>query len=411
MKLNENIFVLPEVVATVPKRVSEFLEKNPSATLIRLDQDLMNMPLPTKVIEEMKAAVDEVSSPFGVRLNSPWSGYDTLKKAVASHLAEHGVILSESEIFITSGLESAHACLSQLFGQENTVLLPDPSLPSKVQLQQSMGRTLSFARALPENNFCPLPPAERADLVHLASPNPVTGAAMDRETLQKWVDWANENEAVILYDSSLSEYLNDERFPHSIYEIEGATSCAIELFSFENGYGVRELKIAYVVIPTTLTRCGNRLHQLFCTRQPVTATPPSYVMQKAAEMLFSPEAREETQKVLYRIKKVARAMSEGLCAAGIPHVGAETSPFLWAQCPEGMNAWQCFDRLLEEAGCVVTPGILFGYGGERYIRMTAFGMPDEAGEAMERIAGVFSSRSESKENEIARTESFLFSDL
>lgn len=367
MKLNENIFVLPEAGATVPKRISDFLQSNPSATLIRLDQDLMNMPLPAKVIEEMKKAVDEVGSPFGIRLVSPWSGYENLKKAVVDHLSEHGVTLTENEVFITSGSESAQACLSQLFGQENTVLLPDPALRSPIQLHQCMGRTLSFARATPENNFCPEPPAERADMVYLASPNPVTGAAMDRALLQKWVDWAVENEAVILYDSSLSEYLDEEKYPHSIYEIEGAKECAVELFSFENGYGVRELKIAYLVIPTTLTRCGTRLHQLFCTRQPVTATPPSFVMQKAAEMLFSPEAREETQKVLYRIKKVGRAMSEGLNAAGIPHVGADTSPFIWAQCPEGMTAWQCFDRLLEEAGCVVTPGSLFGYGGERYV--------------------------------------------
>ncbi len=410
MQLNENIKLLPESGVSVTGRVADFQAANPSATLIRLDQDLMNMPLPPKVTEEMKRAVDEVGSPFGVRLSGPWDGYESLKKEVVEHLAGHGVTLSESEVFITSGLESANACLSQLFGQENTVLLPDPALQSQVRLQQSMGRTLSFSRALPENGFCPDPPAEGVDLIYLASPDPVTGVAMDREKLEKWVNFAKEHDSVIFYDSSLSEYLEEETYPHSIYEIEGARDCAIELFSFESGYGVRELKIAYVIIPSCLTREGERLSQLFCARQPVTATPPSFVMQKAAQMLFSPEAREETKKILYRIKKVGRTLSAGLTAAGIPHVGGERGPFLWAQCPEGMSAWQCFDRILSEAACVVTPGTLFGYGGERYFRLTAFGMPDEAQEAVERLAHVFKKEEKNQEVTPRQVEDFLFSD-
>ncbi len=386
MQLNENIKLLPEAGITIQKRVSDFLTTSPSSTLIRLDQTLMNMPLPSLVTEEMKRAVDEVAAPFGVRLNSPWSGYESLKKAVKEHISSLGGSISESEVFITSGLESAHSCLAQLFGPENNVLLSDPCERNLLQLQQSLGRNLAFVRNRPENRFIPLPDETPEDLIYLSSPDLVTGVAMDRESLKIWVDYANETGGVILYDASLSEYIRDENFPRSIYEIPGAENCAIELFSFEKGFGVRELKVAYVILPATLTRNGTKIRDLWCIRQPVTATPPSFVMQRAAEMLFSQEARADTQKLLHRIKKVANTLSQGLNNAGIPHVGNETSPYLWVQCPGEMNAWQCFDLLLEKAGVVVTPGSLFGYGGERFIRLTSFGMPDEALEAAERIA-------------------------
>lgn len=388
MQLNENIKLLPEIGVSIKKRVADFLSQAPDTTLIRLDQNLMNMPLPPKVTEEMKAAVDEVAAPFGVRLSSPWSGYESLKKGIVQHLSELGVQILESEVFITSGLESAHACLAQLFGKDNNVLLPDPCERNLPDLHHLLGHGVSFVRATPENGFVPLPDSTTEDLVYLASPSPVTGVAMDRESMEKWVNWANETGGLILHDASLSEYLREEKYPRSIYEIPGAKDCAIELFSFEKGYGVRELKIAYVIIPATLMRCETRLRDLWCARQPSTATPPGYVMQRAAELLFSPEAREDTQKIIHRIKKVAKTLSQGLDAAGIPNAGSETSPYIWAQCPREMSAWQTFDLFLEEAGIVVTPGSLYGYGGERFFRLTAFGMPEEAAEAVEKIANL-----------------------
>lgn len=394
MQLNENIKLLPEKGVSIKKRVADFLSQAPDTTLIRLDQDLMNMPLPPKVTDEMKAAVDEVAAPFGVRLSSPWSGYESLKKGIVKHLGEGGVQISESDVFITSGLESAHACLAQLFGRDNNVLLPDPCERNLLELHHLLGHGVSFVRATPENGFVPLPDATTEDLVYLASPNPVTGVAMDRESMEKWVNWANENGSVILHDASLSPYLRGEEYPRSIYEIPGAKDCAIELFSFEKGYGVRELKIAYAIIPATLVRCETRLRDLWCARQPATATPPGYVMQRAAELLISPEAGEDTQKIIHRIKKVAKKLSEGLNAAGIPNAGGETGPYIWAQCPREMSAWQTFDLFLEKAGIVVTPGSLFGYGGERFFRLTAFGMPEEAAEAVEKIAKLCGTKQE-----------------
>lgn len=386
MLLNENVTLLPESGISVKKRVGEFLEENPSSTLLHLDQSLMNMPLPEEVTNGMKQAVDEIAAPFGTRLSGPWSGYESLKKAVSQHLEKFSVKIPEGDVYITSGLESAYACLSHLFAPDNNVLLSSPCDGHLQELCQCAGRNISFVRAMPENDFAPEPDGTPTDLIYLASPHPVTGAVLTREKLQKWVDFANDCGAVIFYDASLSEYIEEDGFPHSIYEIEGAKDCAIQVFSFETGYGVKELKIAYVVIPYGLTRENVRLADLFSARQPSTATPPSFVMQHAAQILLSPEAEEGTQKILYRIKKVARTLSQGLTRAGIPHVGGENSPFLWAQCPQGTNSWQCFDALLEKGGCVVTPGSLYGFGGEGFFRLTSFGLPEEAQEACERFA-------------------------
>ncbi len=393
MLLNENVSLLPESGVSVKKRLESYRTEHPSVALLRLDQSLMNMPLPERVIEGMQQAVKDTAEPLGARLSSPWSGYESLKKAIAADLDTRGVKVSESEIFITGGLESAYSSLSQLFAEENTVVLPSPCESRLLQLQQRAGRNVTFARATPENNFSPEPDSTPGDLIYLTSPSPVTGVPMTRENLQKWVDYANENGAILFYDASLSPYLNAD-YPRSVYEIENARSCAIQVFSFEKGYGVKELKIAYVIIPATLSRGTVRIRDLFCSSQPAMATPPSYVMQRAAEILLSREAAAETEKLIYRIQKVAATLSAGLTGAGIAHVGAETSPYLWAQCPEGMNSWQCFDKLLDEASCVVTPGSVFGLGGEGYFRLTAFGTPEEAAEAVEKLKKAFAKKQE-----------------
>ncbi len=393
MLFNENASALAESGVSVKKRLESYRAEHPSQAILRLDQSLMNMPLPAMVIEGMLQAVKDTAEPFGARLSSPWSGYESLKKAIAADLDSRGAKVSEGEIFIVGGLESAYSSLSLLFAEENTVVLPSPCESRLLQLQQCAGRNVTFARATPENDFSPEPDGVPGDLIYLNSPSSVTGVPLTHEKMQKWVDYANENGAILFFDSSLSPYLSKD-YPRSIYEIEGARSCAIQIFSFEKGYGVKELKIAYIIIPATLSRGTLRLRDLFCACQPAVATPPSYVMQRAAELLLSREAAAETEKLIYRIQKVAATLSAGLSKAGIPHVGAENSPYLWAQCPEGMNSWQCFDKLLDEASCVVTPGSVFGLGGEGFFRMTAFGTPDEAEEAVENLVRAFEKKEE-----------------
>ncbi len=396
MLLNEHVKLLPESGVSVKKRLGQYISENPSNTLIRIDQSLIDLPLPPAVKNAMQSAVEETASPAGLRLSSPWSGYPALKRAVSAHLLSYGVSISEQDIFITSGLESAYACISQLFAAENNVLLPSPCESHLVNLHQCAGRNISFASATPENHFSPEPDETPADLIYLASPSPVTGAALSAEVLKKWVNFANANGAVLIFDSSLSEYLPEGEYPKSIYEIEGAKDCAIELFSFEKGFGVKELKIAYAVIPNSLSRNDTRLRDLFCARQPSTATPPSYVMQRAAELLFSAEAKDDTAALLGRVGKVSDLLSKGLSEAGIAHVGGKTSPYLWAQCPKGLGSWQLFDLLLEKAGVVITPGSLFGYGGEGFFRITAFSSPEEAETAVQKIAEALAEKEEDR---------------
>ena len=386
MRFHDNLTNLAESGVLIGRRVEDFLRLNPSKTLIRLDQKLMNMPLPAAVTNAMKSAVDETVSPFGSTLESPRAGYDFLKNEICARYAKWGVRALPEEIFITAGLESAYDALSSLFAPENDVLLPDPCRRSLLYSQRYAGRGISFLRATPENDFSALLPEEGADIIFLASPDPVTGVIMTRERAAEWVDFARRHDSLILFDASLFAYVGEDGGFRSVYEIEGAADCAIELISFEHAYGVRELKIASCFIPASLTRAGQNVAALFSMRQRFASSSPSYVLQKAAQAILSDPAKDEIETILYRIRKVAAALSRGLFDAGIPHVGGTHAPYLWAQCPFGLNAWQTFDFFLEKAGVVVTPGSLFGTGGERYFRLTAFGLPEEAAEAGEHIA-------------------------
>ena len=378
MRFHDNLMSLAESGVLVEKRVEDFLRLHPSKTLIRLDQKLMNMPLPSAVPEAMKSAVDETVSPYGRTLESPRTGYDFLKKALADRYAGYGVQVFPEEVFITAGLESAYDALSSLFASENDVLLPDPCRRALLYSQRYAGRGIAFLRATPDNDFSPAPPENRADLIFLASPDPVTGVPMTRARAEEWVRFAMMHHSLIFFDASLSFYVEEGEGIRSIYEIPDARECAIELFSFEHGFGVRELKIASCVIPTTLARQDQNLAGLFSMHRRFAASPPSFVFQKAAQTLLSDAAKEELDTILHRIKKVAVTLSDGLTAAGIPNVGGRCAPYLWAQCPPELNAWQTFDYLMENAGLVVTPGSMFGVGGERYFRLTAFGLPEEA---------------------------------
>lgn len=385
MQWNESVKAISPPALTVRRRVAEYQAQHPSATIIHLNEARMSMALPAKVMRGMKSAVDEVSSPDGMKLDCPWSGYDSLKSAVAGRYLRLGVDMPESDLFITTGLETAYTALSLLFGPDNVVATTDPGNRSIWEIHAAAGRTLRFLRATAENSFLPLPDDRPADLICLSSPHFITGAAYTRDQLKEWVDHARRTDALILFDASLSHYLDGEEYPRSIFEIEGAKSCAVELFSFENGYGVRELKIAYLAIPQELQRGGEYLQRLFILSQEAQLTPPSFIMQKAAELLFSEEARKETETILKRLKKEAAILSTALSLSGIPHVGEETSPYIWAQCPVGLSSWQTFDLFLEEAQVVVVPGSRFGAAGEGYFRITCFGDPEESRVATERI--------------------------
>ncbi len=397
MQWNENIRSISPPALTVRRRVAEYLDRHPSASIIHLNESRMSMALPAEVERAMKEAVDEVSTRAGLKLDCPWSGYDILKSAVAAYYARLGADIPESDIFITTGMETAYTALSVLFGRENTAVTTDPGNRVIWQVNAAAGRTLRFLKASPENRFLPLPDERPADLIYLSSPHFITGAAYTREELAQWVDHANRTGAVIVFDASLSPYLDDVKYPRSIFEIPGAKGCAAELFSFENSLGVKELKAAYLVIPQALERGGEYLQRLFSLSQEAQFTPPSFVMQKAAERLLSEEARRETDAILKRLKEEAAILSTALSLLGIPHVGDETSPYIWAQCPAGLSSWQTFDLFLEKAQVVVVPGSRFGSGGEGFFRITCFGDPEESRVATERITRALAERGEAAE--------------
>ncbi|MBP5289064.1 MAG: aminotransferase class I/II-fold pyridoxal phosphate-dependent enzyme [Clostridia bacterium] len=378
MKLNEGIKLLPGSAATVKNRVEEFRGKYPSETLIHLDRPWMARPLPDAVRERMESALRDVVTPFGTHLDSPVFGYRSVRAALAERLRRLGVEAAESEIFLFPGAESAHSAFSRLFDRENDVLLPDPGEPYLTTLHRGAGRNLRFLRAMPENDFLPLP-EERADLICLSSPNLVTGAAYSADALKALVDRVNEWGSVLIFDASFTAFCPNA--PRSIYEIPGARNCAVEIFSFDRAFGAPELKAASLMIPQSLVRQEERLNALFCASA-VVSSPPSFISQAAGACFLSEEALAGREAAREEVLAVSRILSEGLTRAAIPHVGEGTSPCVWAQCPGDMSAWQFFDLLLEEANLVVTPGSLYGYSGERFVRLSAYLAPEEAREAV-----------------------------
>ncbi|MBQ3866036.1 MAG: aminotransferase class I/II-fold pyridoxal phosphate-dependent enzyme, partial [Clostridia bacterium] len=383
MQLNEAVRTLPGTAATVAKRVEDFRRNFPSETLIHLDRTGMTAALPDGVTEGLMEAVRDMATPFGTHLDSPAYGYPGPRAAVAAVLSELNVGITESEIFLLPGAESAHGAFSRLFSPENDVELCDPGEPFLVTLHRSAGRNVRFLRATADNMFLP-PPGERADLIYLSSPNLVTGAVYSAGALSAWIRHAKENGSVIIFDASYTQYALNA--PRSIFEIPGARDCAVELFSFDRAFGEPEMKAASLVIPATLVRGGERLHTLFAAEAASVTTPPSFVAQKGAETYLSRPVRPERERLIDGVREVARILSDGLTAAGVPHVGEASGPWVWAQCPAGISAWQFFDLLLEKARVVVTPGSLFGYGGEGYVRLSAYATPEEAREAVAGIA-------------------------
>lgn len=401
MQLNEAVKILPGVATSVEKRLEDYRQKNPSETLIHLDRTGMTGAMPKEVVQGLEEAVQDMASPFGTHLDSPAYGYPSVRAAVTALLGELNTGIMESEVFLCAGLESASGAFSRLFTPENDVVLSDPGEPNLATLHRSVGRNVRFMRAVPENGFLPMP-GEPADLICLASPNPVTGAVYSAEQLTAWVEHANENGSILIFDASFSAY-NPEGV-RSIYQIPGSKNCAVELFAFDRAFGEPEMKVASIVIPQTLEREGARLNALFAAQASSVTTPPSFVSQRGAEKYISQEERSAREELFQGIGEVSAILSQGLTAMGIPHVGEGKSPYLWAQCPEGQSAWQFFDQMLEEARVVVTPGSLFGYGGEHFFRLSAYATAQEAREAVEAMAKVLEKPREEEEAQPAAAE-------
>ena len=388
MNLNKNYDNLEQsyLFSTVAKKVNEFTSKNPDKKIIRLGIGDVTLPLCKKVIEAMHKAVDEMGVQSTFRGYGPEQGYDFLRKAVQKYYTTHNVNLDLDEIFISDGAKSDLGNILDLFGNDNTVLVPDPVYPVYVDTNIMAGRKVIFADANGDNCFLPLPDKNvKADLIYICSPNNPTGAAYNREQLNSWIEYAKENNAIILFDTAYECFIDDSSIPHSIYEIEGAKDCAIEFCSLSKMAGFTGTRCGYTIVPKAL----GKLNKMWLRRQTTKFNGVPYIVQRGAEAVFTEEGQKEIKENLNYYKENAKIISETLKRCNIWHVGGKYSPYIWLKCPNNMKSWEFFDYLLEHAQVVGTPGAGFGKNGEGYFRLTSFGSKENTLEAMERIEKLF----------------------
>ena len=388
MEINKNYKNLEAsyLFSTIAKKVKEFVEKNPDKKVIRLGIGDVTRPLCKSVVEAMKNAVSEMGTFEGFHGYGPEQGYDFLKKEIQNYYKEKNVNLEIDEIFISDGAKSDLGNILDIFSKENTVLVPDPVYPVYVDTNIMQGRKIIFAQANQENNFLPLPDENlKADIIYICSPNNPTGAVYNKEQLKKWVDWANKNKAIILFDAAYECFISDNNLPRSIFEIEGAKTCAIEFCSLSKTAGFTGTRCGYTVVPFELKFDDMSLNKMWLRRQTTKFNGVPYIVQKGAQAVFSEQGQKEIKENIDYYKKNAKIIADTLSKHNIWFTGGIHSPYIWLKCPNNMTSWEFFDFLLEKAQVVGTPGAGFGKNGEGFFRLTSFGTNELTKEAMERL--------------------------
>ena len=398
--INENYLKLQGsyLFAAVAKKVAAFQEQNPGTEIIRLGIGDVTQPIAPAIIEALHKAVDEMGKAETFRGYAPEQGYEFLRKVIAEKdFAERGCDIAPDEIFISDGAKCDCGNIQEIFGADDIVAVCDPVYPVYVDTNVMAGRTGNYDEAtgrfekvvympcVEENGFVPELPKERADIIYLCFPNNPTGEAIRLPELQKWVDYANENEAIILFDAAYEAYIREDGIPHSIYECRGARTCAIELRSFSKKAGFTGLRLGYAVIPKDLKRKGVTLNSLWSRRQGTKYNGTPYIIQRAGEAVYSPEGSVQVKAQVDRYMENAALLVNGLQKAGYTAYGGVNSPYIWLKTPGSMTSWEFFDFLLNKAGIVGTPGAGFGPSGEGYFRLTAFGTYENSVKALERI--------------------------
>lgn len=403
MKINENFLKIQNnyLFSDIAKKVNAYKTANPNADIIRLGIGDVTRPLPEAVTTAMKKAVEEQTYCEGFRGYPPEYGYDFLRSAVNKNdFAERGVQLSDDEIFISDGAKSDCGNIVDIFSLENTVAVCDPIYPVYVDTNVMSGRSgvlledgrwsnFHYMPCGAENGFLPELPDKRVDIIYLCFPNNPTGMSITKDELKKWVDYANENDSVILYDSAYEAYIVSENVPHSIYEIDGAKTCAIEFRSFSKTAGFTGARCAYCVVPHELKRNGVELNALWARRQATKFNGVSYITQRGAEAVYSEEGKKQVRANIEYYRNNAKIITDGLKKIGFEVYGGVDSPYIWLHTPDGLSSWEFFDALLGKANVVGTPGSGFGPAGEGYFRLTAFGDSERTKEAVARIGSVF----------------------
>ena len=405
ISINENFLELQDsyLFSTIAKKVAEYTKENPEKKVIKLGIGDVTRPIAPAVVEAMKKAVEELGTSSGFRGYGPEQGYEFLREAIVKNdYQARNIEIKEDEIFVSDGAKCDCGNIVDIFAKENVVAITDPVYPVYLDTNVMSGRSgkynsekgtyenIVYLPVTAENGFKPELPKQKVDMIYLCFPNNPTGTVLSKEELKKWVDYAKENKAIILYDSAYEAYIKEEGVPHSIYEVEGAKDVAIEFRSFSKTAGFTGVRCAYVVIPKSVkgyTKDGKEveLNKLWNRRTCTKFNGVSYIVQRGAEAVYSEEGQKQIKENIEYYMENARIIKQGLENAGYTTYGGVNSPYVWLKVPEGKTSWEFFDYLLEELNIVGTPGSGFGPHGEGYFRLTAFGTRENTIEAMERI--------------------------
>ena len=399
-KINDNYLKLPGsyLFSTIAKKVNAYTEANPDKKVIRLGIGDVTLPLAPAVIDAMHKAVDEMAHAETFHGYAPDLGYEFLRSAIVENdYKARGVDIAIDEIFVSDGAKSDSGNIGDIFAQNNRIAVCDPVYPVYVDTNAMAGRTGDYVKekeawsnviympCTAENNFVPELPKETPDIIYICCPNNPTGTTLNKDQLQKWVDFALTKGAVIIYDAAYEAYISEGDVPHSIYECDGAKKCAIEMRSFSKNAGFTGTRLGFTVIPKELTCDGVSLNSLWARRHGTKFNGAPYIIQRAGEAVYSPEEKKQTKEQIAYYMNNAKIIREGLTNAGYTVFGGVNAPYIWLKTPDNMTSWDFFDYLLENLNIVGTPGSGFGPSGEGYFRLTAFGSLENTKEAMERI--------------------------
>lgn len=388
MKFNSNFNDIAEnyLFAEVASRASAYSANHPDKKVLKLGIGDVTLPLAPAVIAALHSGVEDMAVKETFKGYGPYEGYDFLRESIKDYYKSFGVELNLAEIFVSDGAKSDLGNILDIFAKDNSVLVPDPVYPVYVDTNLMAGRKVMFMNATSENGFLPMPDySVDADIIYICSPNNPTGAAYSVAQLKEWVAYATAKNAVILYDAAYECFITEEGLARSIYQVEGAKNCAIEFCSFSKTAGFTGTRCGYTIVPEELKKDGYSANKMWFRRQATKFNGVPYIIQKGAAAVFTAEGQRQIQENLAYYRANAKLIADCMDSLGIFYTGGKNSPYIWLKCPNGQTSWQFFDRLLNDAQVVGTPGSGFGKNGEGFFRLTAFGSREVTKEAVARI--------------------------
>ena len=375
----------------IAQKTRTYVENHPGVKLLRMGIGDVSLPLCDAVIKALHEAVDDQASKSSFHGYMPECGAPFLREAIVKYYAKRGISLSAEEIFVSSGASDELGDVLDLFDRSNQVLVIEPAYPAYVDANVMAGRKIMYLVSGEENEFLPEPNEKtEADIIYICSPNNPTGAVFSRSQLQAWVNYANKRGSIILFDAAYEAFIEDEILPHSIFELDGAETCAIEICSFSKTAGFTGTRLGYTIIPKALKRNGRNMNEMWVRNRTTKTNGVSYIIQKGGAAVFSEEGQKQIHENIQIYKKNAKVLMQTLDQLGIWYCGGKNAPYIWMKCPRGMKSWEFFDYLLQEIQVVGTPGEGFGACGEGYFRFSTFSSPEDTKEAAKRIVKLLS---------------------